>query len=103
VITQPLLGMAPNLWSTAACRGQTDTMYPETITPAALAAARAICAPCPVQRECLAAGLGEEFGVWAGTTPAERVKLRLQLAPHPHWPVGQLLSDHDLKSLVACA
>jgi WhiB family transcriptional regulator, redox-sensing transcriptional regulator len=42
--------------------------------------ARAICASCEVQGECLEFALRSpdetEFGVWGGTTPGERRKLR---------------------------
>ena len=51
---------------------------------AALAAARAICDPCPVRRECLVEELAVEddaapkfrFGLRAGLTPAQRASLR---------------------------
>lgn len=36
-----------------------------------IAAAKAVCAICPVQAECLAAGVGE-VGIWGGLTEAER-------------------------------
>lgn len=36
------------------------------------------CVPCPVRSECLAEGLKERFGVWGGTTPKERRRLRNQ-------------------------
>jgi len=40
------------------------------------AAAKAICARCPVSMACLDAGLDERFGIWGGTTERERVRLR---------------------------
>src|SRR5438270_80471 len=41
------------------------------------AAAKAVCAPCPVLRECLdwALHTQERWGVWGGTTPEERAEL----------------------------
>jgi WhiB family redox-sensing transcriptional regulator len=38
------------------------------------AAAKAICAECPVMTQCLnwALATGEPYGVWGGTTPEER-------------------------------
>ena len=46
------------------------------------AAARAICAPCEVKEACLAYALAkpERYGVWGGTSPAERVVLRRSMA-----------------------
>lgn len=40
--------------------------------------ARRICARCPVQRECLdwAMSSGEMHGIWGGTTPEERTRVR---------------------------
>lgn len=40
------------------------------------AAARQVCGICPVRKLCLAAGLGEHFGVWGGTTEGEREAFR---------------------------
>jgi WhiB family redox-sensing transcriptional regulator len=39
-----------------------------------VAAAKAICARCPVAADCLAwaLGAGEPAGIWGGTTPEER-------------------------------
>lgn len=46
------------------------------------AAAKAICATCPVIAECLAYALAthQQFGTWGGTTERERRKLRRQSA-----------------------
>jgi len=46
-----------------------------------VAAARAVCARCPVQRECRdwALQAGEPAGIWGGTTPEERRLLRRRL------------------------
>lgn len=40
--------------------------------------ARAVCADCPVQAECLQAALerNERFGIWGGTSARERQQLR---------------------------
>lgn len=44
--------------------------------------AKAVCASCPVRQQCLdeALGLapGDDFGIWGGTTEAERRELRLR-------------------------
>lgn len=57
----------------------------------AVDAARAICATCPVQAECLnyvmnGTGGWQEFGVWAGTSPEERRILRRGGRPLPRRP-----------------
>jgi DNA-binding transcriptional ArsR family regulator len=54
----------------AACRGQTDVMFPvaehghrlDTYT------ARALCARCPVQAPCAEQGRTERYGVWGGSS-----------------------------------
>lgn len=38
--------------------------------------AREICMRCPVIAQCLRVGLREEFGIWGGTTPQQRRKIR---------------------------
>ena len=38
--------------------------------------AREICMRCPVIAQCLRVGLREEFGIWGGTTPKQRAKIR---------------------------
>lgn len=67
-----------------ACKGfdktEPDLMWPTPATPPReINRAKAICATCPVQPECLTAGLGEHHGIWGGTTPRERRKLRRQI------------------------
>lgn len=71
-------GMGPGLfydWETIPGRG-------ERISDGSLAKARAVCATCPVQYECLAYALTTldrievDHGVWGGTTPEQRVRLR---------------------------
>lgn len=57
----------------AACKGAD----PETFFPLpghSPAAAKRVCADCPVRVQCLeyALGTGFRYGVWAGTTEAER-------------------------------
>jgi WhiB family redox-sensing transcriptional regulator len=42
---------------------------------AEIATAKAICATCPVPKQCLSAGLNEEFGIWGGLTAEERRRL----------------------------
>src|SRR5947209_15774745 len=68
------------LWRTsAACRhagiGDAEMFFPSPGGSAA--AAKAVCASCPVTVECLAFAM-EHFcqGVWGGTTDNERARLR---------------------------
>jgi WhiB family redox-sensing transcriptional regulator len=42
----------------------------------AIETARAICMKCPVIDKCLKVGLFEEHGIWGGTTPEQRRKIR---------------------------
>ena len=53
----------------AACRGQTDVMFPVAERGHRLdtSAARALCARCPVQAPCAEQGRTERYGVWGGT------------------------------------
>ena len=34
--------------------------------------AKALCARCPVRRECLEYGIDEDYGIWGGSLPSER-------------------------------
>lgn len=45
-----------------------------------IAAAKRVCAHCPVQAKCLAWALdaGQDYGVWGGLSAAERRELRAQ-------------------------
>lgn len=65
---------APDLsWQDeAACAGRTSEMYP--VDDAGEAAAKAICARCPVVEPCAEAARvnREPAGVWGGQTPTER-------------------------------
>jgi WhiB family redox-sensing transcriptional regulator len=65
----------------AECRGATPVFYPPdtrrrqtTRGAAKIAAAKAICAICPVRAECLQHALdnGETDGIWGGLTAEER-------------------------------
>jgi WhiB family redox-sensing transcriptional regulator len=61
----------------AACTGaDPDLFFPDRGELAL--DAKAVCATCPVIEECLAHALThhEDHGVWGGTTPTERRRLR---------------------------
>lgn len=75
-------------WSDhSACRGaDPDLFFPIGYAGPALqmqqAAAKSICAGCPVISDCLdwALRAGEPDGIWGGTTPEERRYLRRRVA-----------------------
>jgi WhiB family redox-sensing transcriptional regulator len=72
-----ILAQRPRWQRRAACRGNgTDRWFPTSRE--ADEAARAVCEPCPVRRECLAYALAspELVGIWAGTGERERRRLR---------------------------
>ncbi|WP_141585524.1 WhiB family transcriptional regulator [Actinomadura sp. WMMA1423] len=66
----------------AACRSlDPDLFFPvadETVYAAQIAVVRRVCAACPAASLCLEWALttGEPDGIWAGTTPGERRRLR---------------------------
>ncbi|MGH8904915.1 MAG: WhiB family transcriptional regulator [Egibacteraceae bacterium] len=68
----------PVWWAQAACSGMpTEDFFPVGSTGAALdriAAAKAICAACPVRVHCLDYALetGQQDGIWGGLSEAER-------------------------------
>jgi WhiB family redox-sensing transcriptional regulator len=72
-----VLGERPAWQRRAACRGKGCDPWFAT-TREAEDAARAVCEPCPVRRECLAYALGapELVGIWAGTDEQERRRMR---------------------------
>lgn len=62
------------------CEDHPELFYPEDIPNAilrekAIKTARTICKRCPVIDECREFALenGEQFGIWANTSPAERI------------------------------
>ncbi len=61
----------------AACRGvDTEIFYPAS--PEQEAEALGICATCPVRAQCLdfAVRNKETYGIWGGTTPEQRRRMR---------------------------
>ena len=61
----------------AACIGtDTEIFYP--VTPDEEAEALSICATCPVRAQCLdyAVRNREPYGIWGGTTPDQRRRIR---------------------------
>jgi WhiB family redox-sensing transcriptional regulator len=71
------LAMRPAWQRRAACRGKgTEWWFPTTRE--ADEAARAVCEPCSVRRECFAYAMADRelVGIWAGTDATERRRLR---------------------------
>lgn len=62
----PIIGPRDGLTAKAVHRALADQ----------IADAKAVCARCPVEPECLEAGLAERDGIWGGTTPEERAVVR---------------------------
>ena len=68
-------------WDRANCRGlNTEIFYHEEADLRERQldnrAIRKICFTCPIQKECLKAGMEEEFGIWGGFNRRERVYIR---------------------------
>jgi WhiB family redox-sensing transcriptional regulator len=76
-----ILGERPAWQRRAACRGKGCDPWFAT-TREAEDAARAVCEPCPVRRECLAYALSspELAGIWAGTDERDRRRLKRESA-----------------------
>jgi WhiB family transcriptional regulator, redox-sensing transcriptional regulator len=81
----------PQAWlDQAACRDlDPERFFPESGEQAKAAEAKAICAGCQVQDRCLdlavkaAGGLDQDHGVFGGTLPTERSRLRGNTFPEP--------------------
>jgi hypothetical protein len=66
------------------CEKVPDIFFPEDLGQPgdgrlkrqAIETARQICMECPVMDKCLKVGMYEESGIWGGTTPEQRKRLR---------------------------
>jgi len=80
------------LWDKAVCRGiDTDIFYPaqELFSRNEERMIESMCIDCPVMMACLEWGLAHErYGVWGGTTPAMRHRIRKN--------IGWVVSDPQL-------
>ena len=76
----------------AACNGLDPARwFPERTGASVAAAAKAVCAACPVQPQCLEHALeaGEREGIWGGSSPRERRRLSLTWSSRAHdWRAG---------------
>ena len=70
------------------CAQNPEIFYPDdwnglggstTMKNLATRTAKEICMRCPVIAECLQVGVYEDFGIWGGTTPDQRKKIRKQV------------------------
>jgi WhiB family transcriptional regulator, redox-sensing transcriptional regulator len=81
-VTGVVVTVMTRAWTArAACRGlDTEIFYPATSEEEA--EALAVCATCPVRAQCLEYALRnrEANGIWGGTTPEGRRRLRRQRA-----------------------
>jgi WhiB family transcriptional regulator, redox-sensing transcriptional regulator len=68
--------LKPPAWhADAACKEHPElTWFPEH--GGDVCGPKTVCERCLVKSECLTAGLEENHGVWAGTSPRHRVRLR---------------------------
>jgi WhiB family redox-sensing transcriptional regulator len=69
-IIPPCMNSDPEAWFPNMAQGRS----------AEIVNARNLCRVCPVQKECLEYALGDPdlHGIWGGTTPRERSKLRVR-------------------------
>ena len=83
----------------AACRdADPEVFFPPTeddtsaVVAAHLVATRPICEPCPVRVDCLRWALdsGQDYGIWAATTPTGRRQIRRHRAAGLPDPVADL-------------
>jgi WhiB family redox-sensing transcriptional regulator len=66
------------------CEKVPEIFFPEDLGPAgdsrlkrqAVETARQICMECPVMDKCLKVGMFEEHGIWGGSTPEQRRRIR---------------------------
>ena len=83
-----MTGRARNWRASGAClHADPDLFFPISSigrARAQIARAKAICAPCPVRRECLEFAYANTLvhGIWGGTTPEER-QLARRAQPQP--------------------
>lgn len=78
-----LVELLPDWHLDAACRGMDPAIFfPER--GKSIRKARAVCAQCPVQTECLdfavETPLGDDFGIWGGTSERQRRPMRRERA-----------------------
>jgi Transcription factor WhiB len=89
-------------WDRANCRGlNTEIFYLEESElkdrGMTFRVIRKVCFTCPIQKECLDAGMEEEYGIWGGFTRRERTKICNQRLADPEMnPVCRDLEDFGI-------
>ena len=90
----------------AACRDTNpDLFFPGDNDTVTARHAKRICSTCPVRQQCLDAHLWEDHGIFGGTSPQERRKLRRgQQRPLKPVPCGTQYGPtaHRLRGEVPC-
>ena len=67
-------------YTQANCVGREDLYLAESVTPEQASEAESLCDACPIKKQCHAWALAhEQYGYWAGTTPAMRAEQRKQI------------------------
>lgn len=74
--------------------GQESYMNPGPKVQYAWDRAKAVCATCPVMKQCARDNLGELDGVWGGLDPAQRIKLRAQHAANIRRLTGPVKEEY---------
>jgi hypothetical protein len=80
-----------------------DAWFPEA---AAIEQVQRTCQTCPLRRPCLAVGvLGNEHGIWGGTSRVQRTRVRARLAAGQPVPLvlARLLQDRRVPPLTRAA
>lgn len=80
MVHSPEHGLIDDWHRWSRCQGLgSDLFFPGERTDGENAFAKALCAQCPVVKECLRHALinHEQHGIWGGLTPVERRKARL--------------------------
>lgn len=75
----PVANALRDWFDLAACSGvDTDVFFPNSEDLAGIAAAKGVCASCPVREDCLAFAVetNQTEGIWGGLTARQRRRLR---------------------------
>jgi WhiB family transcriptional regulator, redox-sensing transcriptional regulator len=100
--------VTPQPWMThAACKHSGARFFPsETrtsrVSAEQYAAAVKVCRTCPVIEECREYGRDERFGVWGGTTPADRSPRMVAPQRPPDCGTWQGYHKHTRRGETAC-
>ena len=83
----------------ANCKGLApELFFPERNEHEKVRQALAVCRGCVVRDECLEENLGEQFGIWGGTSGKQRVALRRQRKQTSTPPRDRQIQAHALRT-----